>query len=120
MAREVISIPRHLDVDHRNGNKLDFQKLNLRSCTKSQNQHNRRKTKGKTSSRYKGVCFNKVKRKWQASIGLTDIFGRRASRTLGYFKVGEDAAKAYDTAARYYFREFACLNFAEKGEQSCL
>jgi hypothetical protein len=46
-------------VDHRNGDGLDNQRGNLRSCTTSQNNMNSRKRSDGVSSRYKGVCWHK-------------------------------------------------------------
>lgn len=38
---------------------------------------------------------------------------------LGYYHNPEEAAGAYDEAARFYFCEFACVNFPRPGEQCC-
>ncbi len=105
-------------VDHKDGNKLDFQRSNLRICTNSQNQQNKRKQKKKVSSKYKGVYF--FRKKWKTEISFRDIFGQRAHIYLGSFHIEEEAAKTYDTAARKYFGEFAALNFPNEGERSCL
>jgi len=48
----------------------------------------------------------KEKRKWRAVIGYKEMHIH-----LGYFENEEDAAKAYDEAARLYHGEFAVLNF---------
>lgn len=119
MAQEVLQF--YGLIDHKDHNGLNYQKLNLRKCTTSQNGQNRRKQKGKVSSKYKGVYAEKKrKKKWRANIILRDIFGQQYRKTLGHFSVEEEAAKAYDEAARFYFKEFAALNFPRKGEQGCL
>ena len=120
MVWQIISIPPYLEADHRNGNRLDMQRANLRICTRAQNQQNQRKTRKITSSKYKGVCFYRPSKKWQANIGFQDIFGQNACMFLGTFPAEEEAAKAYDEAARRYFGEFAALNFPKEGERSCL
>ena len=92
-------------VDHANGNGLDNRRSNLRHASIAQNSQNRRPPAG-SSSPYKGVCWNKASRKWQAGI---KIDGR--SRYLGLYLSEEDAALAYDKAAREAYGEFAYLNF---------
>jgi hypothetical protein len=109
MHREIMNAPRGLLVDHRNGNKLDNRKTNLRLATHSQNMHNRRKIKSKTASIYIGVYFDKRIVKWGAKIRHQ---GKRIY--LGSFKTEIDAARAYDTAALKCHGEFARLNFPEE------
>ena len=58
--------PEGLVTDHINGNGLDNRKSNLRFCTPSQNMINKRK-KG-TSSKYKGVYFDKARRNSEAIL----------------------------------------------------
>lgn len=86
--------------------------INTRLATYSQNNYNRPKQttyKGlKTTSNYKGVCFNKNSNKWQASI----CFNRK-NIYLGQFEKEVDAALAYNNAAKFYFKEFALLNEIE-------
>lgn len=93
--------------DHINGDTLDNRRENLRIVTNRQNQQAfRRKVPG-TSSKFRGVYWNKRDQKWCAQIkpdGAKQIH-------LGYFDVEEDAARAYDAAARAYFGEFAQPNF---------
>jgi hypothetical protein len=95
-----------LDIDHRNGDGLDNRRENLRVATRSQNSANGRKQKG-TSSKYKGVCVTKQ--------GYIKAYVMHLYRRihLGYFPTEEDAARAYDEAARKYFGEFARVNFPE-------
>ena len=92
-------------VDHKNGDKLDNRKANLRLCTKPENAHNIRKLSQHNSSGYKGVFFDKCGDRWRAKI---QYMGK--SIFLGSFKSVLDAAKAYDQAAIHYFGEFACTN----------
>src|SRR5438552_1985633 len=59
----------NLEVDHINGCSFDNTTRNLRPATEQQNSHNRKKEiKRKTSSKYKGVCWNKRDKKWQAYV----------------------------------------------------
>jgi hypothetical protein len=94
------------EVDHRNRNGLDNRRGNLRACTDSQNQANR-KAFGK-GSKFKGVWFEKQSGKWRSQI----MVNRRAIR-LGRFDEEEKAARAYDAAAREHFGEFAFTNFPD-------
>ena len=101
-------------VDHINGNSLDNRRNNLRVTSQANNAMNRRKIK-KTASQYKGVTRRKSKTgapRWVASIRKDRIPFR-----LGHFLLEEDAALAYDAAAREMFGNFACLNFPREGER---
>jgi hypothetical protein len=101
------AIGKNVQVDHINGNGLDNRRVNIRLCTPSQNQGNRRTMKRGKSSRFKGVIFvtSPKKRPWKAQIGLN---GKNIS--IGYFAEESDAAKAYDSAAKKLFGEFAFTN----------
>jgi hypothetical protein len=110
MARVIMDCPKDKEIDHKNHDTLDNQKHNLRICTRSENMQNTRGWKNATS-RYKGVFWKKTRNKWCAQISLRDIFDQRYRKHLGNFKIEEEAALAYDEAARYYFGEFAYLNF---------
>lgn len=95
-----------ISVDHRNGNGLDCQKHNLRSCTQEQNAANRRKQV--SSSRYKGVTWFKRLGNWAVKLQA-----QNQSIYVGNFASELDAALAYDVAARKHFGEFANTNFQE-------
>lgn len=99
-------------VDHINGNKLDNRLSNLRVCNTTQNSQNKTKTVKNTSG-YKGVSWNDDKKKWNASIRVNG-----KTICLGNFGSKSAAARAYDTAARKYFGEFARLNFPKQHEQA--
>ena len=94
-----------IQIDHVDGDGLNNQKLNLRICTSQQNQRNRQKNKV-SSSKFKGIWWDKRVKKWQVSIQI----GKKRKH-LGYFHNEIEAAKAYDTAAKKYFGEFARFNF---------
>ena len=93
-----------LVIDHINRNTLDNRKTNLRWASRSQNIMNSCK-KSKTA-RYKGITYHATTKKWRARIGIGN---KRFS--LGLFDSQEDAASAYDRAARDLFNEFALTNF---------
>lgn len=97
-------------VDHINGDKLDNRRANLRVCSQKDNMRNQKKRNYKNpSSPYKGVRLYKSRKSkpWASHIridGLGDIH-------LGYYPTSELAAKAYDSAAREYYGEYAQTNF---------
>jgi hypothetical protein len=98
------------EVDHINGSGLDNRRQNLRICTRSENSRNRRNIVNKHG--LKGVSFDHRKKKpWRAQIVTGD---RRKPKGLGYFTTKEEAASAYDHAARKYFSEFAATNLEAK------
>lgn len=92
-------------IDHKNGNGLDNQRSNLRSCTNQQNQMNRRSQKG-SSSNYKGVSWHKRAKKWMSQICIS---GKHIY--IGIFTSEIQAALAYDSEAIKLCGEFAKLNF---------
>ena len=106
MHRQVIHIPKHLVCDHINNNGLDNRNANLHPATISQNLCNHPKKRTKTPSKYKGLEWDKIRRKWKARIQFNN-----QKIYLGSFANEIDAAKAYDKAARKYHCEFALLNF---------
>jgi hypothetical protein len=91
-------------TDHINHNGLDNRRANLRPVTPAQNAANRRPQIG-SSSRYKGVGWNRRGRNWTAVINLA---GRRLY--LGHFTNEEDAALAYNAAALEAYGDYAWLN----------
>lgn len=107
MHRLIMGFPAS-SIDHIDGDPLNNTRANLRTCSTRQNRFNSRKPRvpGGTSSRYKGVCWNRMSRKWQAGI---KVGGK--STHLGLYAVEEDAARAYDRAAAQAFGEFARINF---------
>ena len=84
---------------------LDNRRINLRSCTASENRSNRVMSKYNTSG-YRGVYWSKHTNKWCARIQIN-----RKGIYLGLFTSKKEAAKAYDAAALEHHGEFASLNF---------
>ncbi len=108
MHRVVMNAPAGTIVDHKDRDGLNNTKRNLRFATISQNNCNARRRK-KCSSKYRGVCRYNQLNKWQALISYN-----HEKIHLGYFDSEEDAARAYDEAAKIYHGEFATLNFEDK------
>ena len=93
-------------VDHKDTNPQNNEIENLRELTTSQNTRNSHKIKKKTSSKYKGVCWNKQNKKWQANLTINYkmIF-------LGYFDNEDDAGQAYNNKIRQLgLEEVSILN----------
>ena len=70
---------------------------------------NSKKWSRKTSSKYKGVCFDNAKR-YPKRPWLSSIYHKKTI-FIGHFSTEEEAAKAYDKAAYKIAGEFAKLNF---------
>lgn len=103
MHREILSAPDGMQVDHINRNGIDNRRCNIRLCNNSQNQANKTRSRSNKSG-YKGVI--KDGRKWRASLTKD---GKKIH--IGAYSTAEEAARAYDEAARKYHGEFARTNF---------
>lgn len=104
MHRQLVSVGDGFEVDHADGNGINNQRFNLRSCTVSRNQRNRRSGWG--ASKYKGVVRDSFNGCWQSRITID-----RVTYGLGAFESEIDAARRYDHAAKAHFGEFARFNF---------
>jgi hypothetical protein len=95
--------------DHIDFNQLNDQRNNLREATYSQNNiHTHKIEKARDcSSTYKGVSWNKARKKWKVAIRPN----KKIRLHLGYFVDEIEAAKVYDEAANRHHGEFAVLNF---------
>ena len=94
MHRFILRVKRGEDVDHKNGDKLDNRKLNLRIATGSQNTHN--------SLCNDGVHWRGDRRAWIVRIKIEGI-----SKYVGYFKTKIEAIKARKKAALIHYKEFS-------------
>jgi hypothetical protein len=103
LHRILIQHVEGFEIDHKNQNKLDNRKENLRIVTGQQNRFNRNKNKNNTSG-FKGV--HKTRWGWRACIRIN-----KEDKYLGLFSSSEEAARAYDNAAKELCGEYACLNF---------
>jgi hypothetical protein len=104
MHRFLLNPEKGKDVDHINGDTLDNRRANLRVCSRSQNEWNRKKQKNNTSG-FKGVTYNKESKKYFSRIRVyKDLI------YLGSFENKVEAAKKYNEAAIKYHGEFALLN----------
>lgn len=105
MHRLIMNAPAGVQVDHINGDGLDNRRENLRLCTHIENMHNSGKHKNNTSG-FKGVHWNKQRQTYQVFIMVN-----RKHKYVGSFSILEEAAHAYDEAAKEHYGEFARLNF---------
>ncbi|WP_404991195.1 HNH endonuclease [Cupriavidus pauculus] len=104
MHRLILAAPTGLLVDHRNHATLDNRRENLRVCSRSQNQQNRRVNANSTTG-VKGVRLDRTCGRYIAEIRVE---GKRLH--LGRFDDLAAAADAYRTAALKLHGEFACVS----------
>lgn len=112
LHRLIAGTPNGFDTDHRNRNKLDNRKSNLRVATRRQNTGNRVVNKAHCTSKFKGV-HRHTDGRWRARFGYLTPDGKRKYVHLGLFGAETDAADAYDKYAISHFgSDFALLNNA--------
>ena len=101
------AVPRGFLVDHINGDKMDCRRSNLRLATRAENEANKGKRRGKTTSKYKGVNRSQTakQRPWRAMITV-----RGKQVPLGFYADEWEAAQAYNKAAVEIYGEFAFEN----------
>lgn len=102
MHRELLGLTLGdgVEVDHINRDKLDNRRSNLRETTHSGNMQNKG-SHADTSSRYRGVSWNKARRRWQAYLSAG---GRKI--TVGRYRTEDEAHEAV-SAARLRLMPFA-------------
>jgi hypothetical protein len=93
--------------DHWNGNGLDNRRENIRKATRALNSANSARRSGLTG--YKGVSPN-----------LGKLLAQCCGKHVGRFDTAEEAARAYDDAARQQFGAFGTYNFPLPGERSAI
>ena len=86
LHREIMGFPDGL-VDHRNGNRLDCRRANLRVVCDQGNAQNQCVSRRNTSG-YKGVSWNRASRKWYAYAKIN-----RRMISLGFFDDVHEAAR---------------------------
>lgn len=104
MHREITKASQGMDVDHKNNDKLDNRRRNLRICTRSQNMANKSKRQRKYDLPM-GVVYNQSPRSKQPYA--TRVFKEGKSYFVGNFYTVEEARNAYLTKKKELFGEFA-------------
>lgn len=104
LHRRIMGFPIK-DVDHKDGDKLNNMKTNLRLCTHQENNFNKNKNKGIYSSKYKGVSYYQRYKKWKVTLMLSgkQIWG-------GYFENEKEAALKYNELALLHHKKYANFN----------
>lgn len=109
MHRLILQVQKGIFVDHINGDKLDNRRSNLRVANNKQNIQNQKPKQGYV----KGARFHKSSGRWWAFIRIN-----KKLIQIGAYATEEEAARAYDSAALYYFKEFARPNYPNANPRS--
>lgn len=102
MHRLIMNAKKGQLVDHRDEDKLNNQKANLRFCSDKENRANQSKARKNSVSGLRGTYFNKRRGKWMSMI-------RKDGRAyfLGHYGTKEEAHEAYKEASRRFYGEFS-------------
>jgi len=107
MHNQIMGAKEGFIVDHKDGNPLNNQKVNLRFATRQQNMFNKKSSKN-SYSKFKGVSYHIGQKKFVAKAVLN-----KKSFWLGSFNSELEAAEAYNNFAIEHHGEFARLNKIE-------
>jgi hypothetical protein len=102
--RIIMNAKPNQKIDHRFGNGLDNRRSKLRICTSQQNSFNS-KSHLDSTSKFRGVCWDDVNKKWVAQISI-----KGKPTKIGRFLKEKDAAIAFNKAAKKHHGKFANLN----------
>ncbi len=120
---KLMSSTKAEQVDHIDRDRFNNRRSNLRICSSRQNMANVAMKKGR---RFKGVFdqskYRKLKKPFASYVAYIDAKsrGQQKRQYLGHFTTAEEAARAYDNAARLIWGEFAFLNFPNNEARECL
>lgn len=103
LHRVICKAPEGYHIDHKNCDRLDNRRSNLRFASKADNQRNKPRQKNNTSG-FKGVSWHSHNKMWVAKLHIN-----RKRVHLGYFKDPAEASKAYEVGAQKHFGQFARL-----------
>lgn len=106
--RFIMDAPQGLVVDHLDGNPLNNCKSNLRLVKQSKNSRRRVNLNNNNKSGYIGVCYDKNRKKWKATIQPY-----RTVVNIGRYDTAFEAAYAYDQFAIVFFPKRCRLNIIE-------
>lgn len=105
LHRYIMDAPKGYQVDHKDKDTMNNRKSNLRLCTISQNQMNKKIQRNNTSG-YPGVFYSKHvtigAKPWCAKLRVN---GKQIY--LGYFDTFEEAVEAKIKGSKEFFGEFA-------------
>lgn len=96
-------------VDHINGIRHDNRRSNLRYLSKNKNSQNLHLKKENTSSKYRGVSYNKTTEKFNVQIRINNV-----RNYLGRYISEIEAAEVYDMYIVHNNLDHIELNFPEK------
>lgn len=103
MHRRILGLKFRQIGDHKDRNRLNNQRENLRRCSRLENVLNR--TSVRKISPYRGV--QQIRNGFCSKIQF-----KKKVIYIGFFRTAEDAAKAYDRKALELFGLFALPNFS--------
>ena len=104
MHRVLLKPSKGKETDHKNMNRLDNRKNNLRICDARQNQLNTNPNSRNTSG-YRNIYWNTGARKWCIYLRIN-----KKNKFMGYFLNKIDAVRKYNKIVKDYYGEFARLN----------
>ena len=115
VASAFVSNPENKpDVDHIDNDKTNNHYTNLRFASRQENNFNTRKTRAKTTSRFKGVSRDREREKWAAEIRIGGV-----KIHIGRYDDEIEAALCYDAYAVELHKSFARTNtYDDKSDHS--